>query len=253
VVLEQGDRGNTAAGAVAGRAVPPPSTEGLPPLGRFLSALDGPTRHVLRELGVTQAYQPGEFVTLEGNRSSHVVIVLTGRVVVRKCASNGREVVLALRRPGDLIGDIAAVTGSERSATVEALTAVTAFRVAGPAFVEFVHQRPPVVLALLDLLATKLRESDQWRLERDAYDARTRVVRHVCWMAEQFGTPEGDWVRLSNSLTQAELASWVGTSRETASKAIADLRTRNLVRNQGAGEILVRLDLLRAHADQLED
>ena len=87
----------------------------------FLAALDEPERADLMQRAHRRRYRRGTTVFHEGGGSDEVVVVLSGRVKVSTVTGDGKEVVLAFRGPGDLLGELSAIDGEPRSATVGAL------------------------------------------------------------------------------------------------------------------------------------
>src|SRR6267378_450566 len=92
----------------------------------FLAALDEPERSDLLARGGRRRYRRGATVFHEGGGSDEIVVVLAGRVKVSAVTGEGKEVVLAFRGPGDLLGELSAIDGDARSATVGALEPVEA-------------------------------------------------------------------------------------------------------------------------------
>ena len=79
------------------------------------------------------------------------------------------------------------------------------------------------------MLAARLREADRKRLEFAALDTLGRVAWRVLELSDRFGEPDGDGTAIDMPLSQEQLASWCGASREATVKALARLRTLGLV------------------------
>ena len=128
--------------------------------------------------------------------------------------SNGTEVVLAVRGPGAMLGEFSAIDRQPRSATVTAIESVAA-------------------LALtLDEFESYLR-------------GHGRVAARLVEMAESFGQPVADGVKITLPFSQDELAGWIGASREAVSKALGTLRAAGAIRT-GRMSVTVRdIDALR--------
>src|SRR5687768_14538014 len=87
----------------------------------FAAALTAAELDDLISRGVRRPFRRGAFIMTEGEASDHVVVLLVGRAKVSSYTSDGKEVVLAVRGPGELLGDFSALDGAPRSATVSAL------------------------------------------------------------------------------------------------------------------------------------
>jgi CRP-like cAMP-binding protein len=161
----------------------------------------------------------------EGQLGAPVITVLQGRVRVSALASDGRELVLAFRGPGAIIGEIAALDEGRCSASVVAIDEVTAIVLTAPEFHQFLHARPEAAIALLKLLVHRLRDADRKRIEFAALDTPGRVAARIVELADRFGhqQPDGTTI-ITLTLSQEQLATWVGSSREATVKALAQLR-----------------------------
>ena len=158
-----------------------------------------------------------------------MVVLLAGRAKVASLSSAGREVIVAVRGPGDLLGEMSAIDGEPRSATVTTLEPVEALLVPGSAFAAFLERRP--ARRARDPAdgrrAPALRRRTAGRL-RDARRRRARRHRLV-ELSERFGTPGTRRIEIELPLSQEELAAWTGASREAVSKALQLLRSLRIV------------------------
>ncbi|MHA6784754.1 Crp/Fnr family transcriptional regulator [Pseudonocardia saturnea] len=214
----------------------------------FLARLDEADRAELAARGRHRRWPAGASLFLEGDRATTVVVVVTGRVKVFSLTEQGEEVVLAVRGPGALLGELTAVDGTERSTSVSALEPVVALVVPASAFVAFLHDRPAAAMVLLRLVTSRLRDADRKRVEFGAYDIAARVAGRLVELADRFGEAVPDGVRISVPLSQDELAGWVGASREAVAKALRVLRDRGLVTTGRRTMTVLDLDGLRGRA-----
>jgi CRP-like cAMP-binding protein len=196
----------------------------------FLSALDPESRAALRERGRLQRYRPGGVVLYEGQVDAPVVVVLEGVVRVSSLAGDGRELVLAFRGPGSILGELAALDQGKCSATVTAIDDLATITLRPSEFHAFLLERPDAAIALLRLLGERLRDADRKRVEFAAMDTPGRVAARIVELADRFGETQPDGsILISLTLSQEELATWVGSSREATVKALGQLRGLGLV------------------------
>jgi CRP/FNR family transcriptional regulator, cyclic AMP receptor protein len=158
-----------------------------------------------------------------------VLVLLGGRAKVSSYTEDGSEVILAVRTPEDLLGEVSAIDGLPHSATVAALEPIEAVAVDVAEFRRFLETTPRVALVLLETTMARLRDADRKRIEFGAYDSVGRVARRLLELAERFGEGSPERVRITLPLSQQELAGWVGASREAVSKALHVLWERGLV------------------------
>lgn len=216
--------------------------------GGFLGLLTDEERAALRSCGRERRFPRGAIIFSEGESADRVVVVLGGRVKVSFFTEDGREVLLAVREPGDLIGELSAIDEEPRSASATTMEPVEALLVPAERFRGFVEEHPRVSLVLLGMLSRRLRDADRKRVEFGTYDTVGRVARRLVEMVERFGEDSEGGVTISLPLTQQELAGWIGSSREAVSKALQTLRERGWVEIRRKGIRVLDLGALRERA-----
>lgn len=195
----------------------------------FLGLLTPSERSALVERGSRRRVRRGVFLFTEGESSEHMVAVVSGRLKVSSYTANGKEVVLAIRGPGDLLGELSALDGEPRSGSVSALEAAEVLVVPSGRFREFLEAHPRVAVLLLQMVVGKLRDADRKRIEFGAFDTVSRVARRLLELQDRYGAEAADGVAIDLRITQEELAGWTGASREAVSKALRELREGGLV------------------------
>jgi CRP/FNR family transcriptional regulator, cyclic AMP receptor protein len=214
----------------------------------FLGALSHAEREDLAARGRTRAYARGTRLFRAGAASDSIVVVLSGRVKVASPAGGDREAVLAFRGPGDLLGELSALDGLPRSATVSAVEPVEALVVEARRFRAFLEQHPRLALLLLATLSRRLRDADRKRVEFAAHDSVGRVAARLVELAREHGEAGGAGVQITLPISQDELAGWTGSSREAVAKALHTLRSLGWVRTGRRRITVVDLEALRARS-----
>jgi CRP-like cAMP-binding protein len=131
---------------------------------------------------------------------------------------------------------------------VFALEPVRALRVGGQAFGHFLLARPQAVVGLLRVLSERLRAADELRLGLAISPAEQRLARGLLALAAAHGRVTDDGVRVAAALSQADLAAYVGLSREAVNQALRTLREDGLVATARRSVTILDLDGLRARA-----
>jgi CRP-like cAMP-binding protein len=214
--------------------------------GPFAS-LDPGARAELHDLGAVRRYRKGAYLILEGDRGDHALLIRAGRLKIVRTSSDGREVVIAVRGAGELVGELNALAGTAapRAGSVVALDDVIVQTIPAAQLLRFVERHPAVSFALLRLLAARLRESTSRHADAAGYDVLHRLARTLVDEADRAGRPGDGGTVVGAGLSQAELAGLVAASPKSVGRSLAVLRAQGLLAT-GRRSIVIRdIDGLR--------
>jgi len=188
----------------------------------------------LASRGRVKSYRTGAVLFREGDRGDALHIVVEGAVRVSVLSSAGGEATVAVLGPGEFLGDLALLDGRPRSASAIVLQPTKTLVVTREDFRRWLRERPQAALALLEALSLRIRRTDEQLADVAFLDAAHRLAKRlVALAAGQYGTHiRGARLRV----TQAELASMLGVSRESVNKHLNELARKNLV-TLGRGSI----------------
>jgi CRP/FNR family cyclic AMP-dependent transcriptional regulator len=215
----------------------------------FLGSLTPAVATELLGLSVQREFEPGRTVLREGDRETHIELLISGFVKVTTSV-DGFETLLGIRLPGELIGEIGALTGEPRNATVTACGTVVAGVVGRAAFDAFLRRHPEAFLRVTAAVAEQLRWANRRRTDFAPYPAHVRLARLLVDIAEVCGRPvEGGAIEIGVPLSQPELATMIAVAQATIQKALQDLRRRGLISTGYRRMTLVDPPALAALAD----
>ncbi|MFE2965594.1 Crp/Fnr family transcriptional regulator [Streptomyces sp. NPDC059340] len=223
----------------------------------FARALTAQERESVMALGSRKHYAADAHLLTEGDRSSHVLIIIQGWVTVSVVTDRGAtRLILGLRGPGELLGEMAALDPHPRSATVRALGPTETQVISGDAFRRFLALHPRVSGLVIRQLTFRLRSADQ---ERSALASLTVLQRLASRLTElSRAEPSGPYNPSVPGLThtgtvvqlaQDELAATIGATREAVAKALKLLRTQHVVRTGNRMVEILDPELLALLAD----
>lgn len=222
------------------------STTARRPAGAtFWSMLEPAERALLRQAGTVLRFEPGQVLFRQGDSLRHVLVLLAGRVEVAADAHDGYEAVLAVRGPGDLVGEFAAVDGRPRSATLWALDRVQAIAVPAERFSMLCQSHPRLTWTVLRVLVGRLRELSKRRVEQGGSNVAQRLVALLVELAAQHGVPDEQGLTIAVPLTQQKMAGMISASRESVVRVLRDLRGQGLITTRRRHITVLRPDALR--------
>lgn len=194
------------------------------PQADFLSRLTPQEAADLASRSRQRSFARGDVIFSEGEPGDEVVLLTSGRVKV--CGRrSGREVIFSVLDAGSMLGELSAIDGSPRSATVIALEPTQIDAVSIDDFREFMLANPRVPMELLKLVVQRFRQSSSRQLEFGTMQTLTRLCGSIAQMSDRYGRTVEGRVEVVMPLSQRELAELTGMSREAMVKGLHQLRS----------------------------
>ena len=195
----------------------------------------------------SRRFRRGEVIFHEGDPGDALFIIVAGEVKIALPSEEGDEAILATLGPGDVFGELALLDGAPRSATASALVGTEVVMLPRDRFRELVATEPAVRDTLLAALAGELRRLTTHVEELHFLDMTGRLAARLVRLAREAGpAPAGGPIHLRRTLTQAELASMVGCTRQSVNKLLGQFADDGLVRVDRDGIAVIDLDGLVA-------
>jgi CRP-like cAMP-binding protein len=216
----------------------------------FLGSLGDADRTALLAETRQRTVSAGESLFRHGDQAATFAVLLSGRFKVVAHAGTGRQVLLGLRGPGDLLGEIAILDQGGRTADVIAVEAARVAVGSAEALQRLLAPRPSAILALCRSLNRRLREADEGRVELAALTGNARVAVRLVQLARRYGQSSAGGLVIALPLSQDEIADWTGLSRPAVARALAEFRRAGLVLTGRRSLTLPDPDRLQAYADE---
>jgi len=177
-------------------------------------------------------YSKGEFIIRPGESPPGVFYLETGLVKAYDITKYGEENLLIIRKTGEFLGLTWAVTGEDRHIIYAALAPTTAYLIRRNAFNEFVREHPSVSLPVIDMITDMYRLHSERIMTLEYRTVRERLISFLLTTAARFGerTPLG--TRISVPLKHQDIASSISATRETTSRALAELERKGQIKAQ---------------------
>jgi CRP-like cAMP-binding protein len=216
------------------------------PAGTFWGRLSPAEQAAFAAASARRGFAAGEVIVGQGEETKQVYVVLGGHVKVIAGATAGHGVMLAVCGPGEVIGELSAIDGRPRSATMTAIDAVDVLLLPAVRLQGLCDAHPRIAWSLLEVIAQRLRETDQQRAEYGGGSTMQRVVTLLLDLAARLGRTRADGVHIASPFTQQELAETASTSRESMARVLRELREDGII-STGRGHFVIhRIEALRA-------
>ena len=212
----------------------------------ILSEMEPELRRELRTHGRRRLFEKDATIFAQGDPGHSMLIIETGRVQVAKVSPNGQQVVLGQLGPGDIVGEMAILDGSPRSASVVAAGPTTGSLLTFADFETFLMAHPRLLLGLTVELARKLRAANALAENRAPDDGAVRLARCLLDLAERWGAPTADGsIVIKEVFRQATLGRMANLSRENVNRRLRSWQKKGWVDGADGCLVLRAPDVLR--------
>ncbi|RZS41287.1 CRP-like cAMP-binding protein [Herbihabitans rhizosphaerae] len=190
----------------------------------------------------------GHVIFAEGEPGDRLYIIQQGKVKLGRKSPDGRENLLGIMGPADMFGELSIFDPGPRTSTATTVTEVKAVTMDRPALRQWIATRPEIAEQLLRVIARRLRRTNGMLADLIFTDVPGRVAKALLQLAQRFGSQEAGLLRVTHDLTQEEIAQYVGASRETVNKALADFAHRGWLRLEGKSVLILDPERLARRA-----
>lgn len=190
----------------------------------FFDRLAADERSALSALATVRSFHHNERVINQGDPGDRVIVIRHGHAKIIGATADGRETLLAVQMPGDLVGELSYLDGRPRTATVIAVGRFAALSIDFVSFEKVLGQYPRVVREMACGIGAKLCAADRRRMEF-GYTVPQRIARVLREMA--FDPPAG--AEPGIAITQRELGQLIGAAEVSVQKALRRLSREGLV------------------------
>ena len=200
----------------------------------------------LEKAGLRRSYRPRETLFQKGDPSDFMVAVISGCVRICVYSVDGREIVLNLIEPGQVLGEIAALDGQGRTADAIAVDKVEALIIDRASVRRVLADRPEAAFRLIETLCTRLRRTSN-QVEIIGYrDLPARTAALLLELSGDFGVETERGTRIERKLSQRDMARMIASTRESVNRQLRQWTQDGL--------ISVEDGLIEVHdMDQLEE
>ena len=194
---------------------------------------------------VRREFRQEEVIFHQGDPGRVLYVIESGQVQILVHGEAGQETSVILYGPGDMFGELAVIDGLPRSATAVAIEDAVVYTLSRDRLREHMRRHPQLAVNFLQALSTRVRYNTQQVDSLTMLNVPQRLARKLLELAQRSGRVMPEGVRIDVGLSQSQLASLVGTSRESINKALGTFRKQGLVAVQQRRIVILDPDGLR--------
>jgi CRP/FNR family cyclic AMP-dependent transcriptional regulator len=185
--------------------------------------------HELMTAAKRRAFRSGEVIFHRDDPGQVLYMIKEGKVKICIISPDGQEISLAVFGKGECFGEFALLDGLPRSADAIALEKVECYTLQRSDFHNAIMKNPKIAIQVLEALTKRLRNTDNMVEDLIFLDVYGRVAKKLLELADAHGVKTDDGVRIEVRLTQQELASMVGASRESVNKVMGYFSEKDFI------------------------
>lgn len=197
----------------------------------FLQQLAPHTREELLALGKQRQINKDQPLFQAGSPANAVYMLLDGHVKIFQVSRVGKEIILWFCFPYELFGLAEVLDGTPRTVSAQAINRAEVLVLPEQDFHQFLRQHPEATLSLLKLMSCRMRILSDSLLNLATEDVASRIIKVLDRMGRCYGNTEEDGLHLNIQLTHQNIADMVGTSRQTVTTILSQMRKQNLIRS----------------------
>ncbi len=201
------------------------------------SKLTHPLLHLLR--GTQQVFQKGEALFLEGDSPQWLYLIEQGKVVLSKELPSGSKTIIAVRVPGELVGEVSVFDGRPYDTDAVALTSVVAFRFPREAFLRALRTNPSLAEHIIADLAGRLRQAQETICLLCTQRVEKRLAALILALLGRFGVRTEEGIVLDSSFSRYDLAAMAGTTVETTVRTLSAWAQQGIIKKHRRQIVIV--------------
>src|SRR5438270_4825246 len=182
--------------------------------------LDDQEVHDLISVAKKRTFRSGEVIFHRDDPGQILYMIKEGKVKICLISPDGQEMTLVVFGKGEYFGDLALLDGLPRSADAVALEKVECYTLQRSDFQKAIMKNPKIAIQVLEVLSKRIRSTDAMVEDLIFLDVYGRVAKKLLELSDAHGVKAENGTRIDVRLTQQELASMVGASRESVNKVM---------------------------------
>ncbi len=177
----------------------------------------------------TNQYHKGQVIFYEGNEAFGLYCVFSGRVKLYKTGVDGRQQIVRISGPGDLLGYRSLFAQEPYHATAEALEDSTVCCIDKNAFFPLLSNNPSLAVSVIKKLAKELRSAEELATSIAQRSVRERMAELLLILKETYGRPAKKGIRIDLHLSREEMGEMIGITQETAIRLLSEFKKDGLI------------------------
>jgi len=178
----------------------------------------------------SRKFERKSLVYVPTDAGDSVMLLTSGRVKIYHLTSDGKQALLAIIDPGEMFGELAMLDSGEREEFAETMEASSIVLIPGSVVQQLMEESPQLSLGVTKMMGLRRRRVER-RLKSLLFRSnRERLIHLLLELVEKYGQRTDEGIRIGIKLSHQDLASIIGSTRETVTVVLGELQTeRNVI------------------------
>ena len=172
----------------------------------------------LADVAQTRVAKKREELFHKGDEATHAYVIVSGRLKALTTSGAGDDIVFSVLQPGELVGEIALLAETRRTATVAAIEACQLLSIGRDAFYGYLRSSPEIAIGLLKAMALRIKKISELVEDTHFLNLPLRLAKKLVNFADEYGRETEAGTRIDLKLSQEEWGDLVGATRESINK-----------------------------------
>ncbi|RCW49874.1 MULTISPECIES: Crp/Fnr family transcriptional regulator [unclassified Halanaerobium] len=211
----------------------------------FFSLLSEDELKVINSIASEKKYKKGEYIFFEGETGSKFFVIKSGQVKLVKMIENGDEQILNIFSNNDIIAEIVAFDRGNYPASAVTMKKTDLIIFNQADLENVIMENPAIGIKLLQEMSTRLRRAQQNVRDIALKDSSGKMASLLTFLSQKYGIEKNGNIILDIPLTQQELASMIGSSRETVSRMLSRFESEGIIKTSRKKIIIYKPEELK--------
>jgi len=212
----------------------------------FFKGLDKEAKKTIEKIAAIKKFKKGQIIATLDTPCKVVYILNKGRAEVYLLSFDGKKIILAIRKPGDILGLTTLCGFRRRMSYVSALEDLETLSIDVDNFEKFIMNNIILAGKIIRILGARLHHSRMIIEDLGTKNVKDRLVRVLLNLSQDFGQDSNEGIKLDINLTHEQFSQIIASSRQTVTIALNLLESEGLIKRQGKNILIVDQKILES-------
>lgn len=199
----------------------------------------------IAQIAIERDYRKNMILFMEGEKGEAFYYINKGKVKISKASQDGRELIINILGEGDVFAEVTLFSKNPYPATAEVIEDSQIGIIRNEELEKLISNNADIALQLIKLLNSKLMSAQRKIKNLGLNDTFIRTIQELIKLGQKYGNTVTQGIELDLNLSRQQLAGLVGTSRETISRTLSQLKKEKVINIEGKSIIITNLEKLK--------